>query len=90
METDIHHPTDSTLLADGVRIITRWLAEGKELVPQPAYQFSDHQRVVKKRVMTILNARKDDVRQKAYRDLLHYAGLVKGYAEVRHPRARRL
>jgi len=30
--------------------------------------------------MTILNARKDTVRQKAYRDLLHYAGLVLGYA----------
>jgi IS5 family transposase len=80
VESDIHHPTDSTLIADGVRIITRWLAEGKELVPQPRYRFSDHQRVVKKRVMTILNARKDAVREKAYKDLLHYAGLVKGYA----------
>jgi IS5 family transposase len=85
VETDIHHPTDSTLLADGVRIITRWLAEGKELVPQPRYQFSDHQRVMKKRVMTILNARKDEVRQKAYRDLLHYAGLMRGYAESAIP-----
>jgi IS5 family transposase len=85
VETDIHHPTDSTLLADGVRIITRWLAEGKELVPQPAYQFSDHQRVVKKRIMTILNAKKDEVRQRSYRDLLHYAGLVKGYAESAIP-----
>jgi len=85
IETDIHHPTDSTLLADGIRIITRWLTEGKELVPQPRYQFSDHQRVVKKRVMTILNTRKDEVRKKAYRDLLHYAGLVKGYAELAIP-----
>jgi IS5 family transposase len=85
VETDIHHPTDSTLLADGVRIITRWLTEGKELTPQPEYQFSDHQRVVKKRVMTILNARKDNVREKAYRDLLHYAGLVKGYAVTAIP-----
>jgi IS5 family transposase len=85
VETDIHHPTDSTLLADGIRIITRWLAEGKELTPHPQYQFSDHQRVVKKRVMTILNAKKDEVRQKAYRDLLHYAHLVKGYAESAIP-----
>jgi len=80
VETDIHHPTDSTLLADGIRIVTRWLQEGKELTPQPTYQFSDHQRVVKKRAMTILNARRESVRQKAYRDLLHYAGLVRGYA----------
>ena len=80
VETDIHHPTDSTLLADGIRIVTRWLTEGKELVPTPRYEFSDHQRVVKKRVMTILNARKDKVRQNAYCDLLHYGGLVKQHA----------
>jgi IS5 family transposase len=85
VETDIHHPTDSTLLSDGVRIITRWLTEGKELSPCPQYRFSDHLRVVKKRVMTILNARKDDVREKAYRDLLRYAGLVKSYAESAIP-----
>ena len=85
VETNIHHPTDSTLLSDGIRIITRWLAEGKELVPQPSYQFSDHRRAVKKRVMAILNARKDTVRQKAYGDLLHYAGLVKGYAVTAIP-----
>ena len=85
VETDIHHPTDSTLLADGVRIITRWLTEGKELAPPPRYQFSDHRRVVKKRVMTILNARKDSVRQSAYRDLLHYARLVRGYAVTAIP-----
>ena len=85
VETDIHHPTDSTLLADGIRIITRWLTEGKELAPPPRYQFSDHRRVVKKRVMTVLNARKDSVRQRAYRDLLHYAGLVKGYAVTAIP-----
>jgi len=88
VETDIHHPTDSTLLADGVRIITRWLTEGKELAPPPRYQFGNHQRVVKKRVMTILNARKDTIREKAYRDLLHYAGLIKGYAVNGNPRAR--
>jgi transposase, IS5 family len=85
VETDIHHPTDSTLLADGIRIITRWLTEGKELTPVPGYAFSDHQRVVKKRVMTILNARKDTIRINAYRDLLHYAGLAEKYAKAAIP-----
>ncbi len=80
VETEIHHPTDSTLLADGVRIITRWLAEGKELSPVPRYEYSDHRRVVKKRVLTILNAKKEKVRQDAYRDLLIYAGKVREYA----------
>jgi transposase, IS5 family len=81
VETDIHHPTDSTLLSDGIRIITRWLTEGKELVPTPSYRVSDHRRVVKKRVMTILNARNDTIRRIAYKDLLYYACLVVGYAE---------
>lgn len=80
IETDIHHPTDSTLLADGIRIITRWLGAGKELSPAPVYCFSDHNRVVKKRVMTILNSRKEAVRKAAYQDLLHYAQRVVGYA----------
>lgn len=76
VETDIHHPTDSTLRADGIRVVTRWLIEGRDLAPLPSYQVSDHRRVV-----TILNARKDTVRRNAYRDLLRYARLVAGYAE---------
>ena len=80
VETDIHHPTDSSLLSDGVRIITRWLAEGKELSPVPCYQYSDHRRVVKKQVLVILNAKKDKTRQDAYRKLLLYAGKVREYA----------
>ena len=80
IETDIHHPTDSTLLADGIRIITRWLSAGKALSPAPAYRYSDHNRVVKKRVMTILNSKKEKVRKAAYQDLIQYAGCVVGYA----------
>ncbi len=80
VETDIHHPTDSTLLWDGIRVITRWLAEGKELSPEPGYAFCDHTRGAKKRVMIILNAKKDAVRHTAYRELLAYAHRVAGYA----------
>jgi IS5 family transposase len=85
VETNIHHPTDSTLLCDGIRIITRWLHEGKDLDPEPRYTFSDHHRVVKKRLMTILNAKKDAVRQDAYRDLLRYARQVTAYAHEAIP-----
>jgi len=80
VETNIHYPTDSTLLQDGIRIITRWLAEGKQLTPAPGYQFSDHTRRAKRRALTILNARKKDVRQRAYKDLLHLARHVREYA----------
>ncbi len=85
VETDIHHPTDSSLLVDGVRIITRWLAEGKEFSPTPDYQYSDHRRVVKKRLMLILNAKKEAVRLSAYKDLLVYAGKVSEYAVAAIP-----
>jgi len=80
VETDIHHPTDSSLLADGIRIITRWLGEGQKLSPTPRYRYSDHRRVVKKLILTILNTRKDAVRRQAYKDLLMYAGKVREYA----------
>ena len=80
VETNIHRPTDSTLLKDGIRIITRWLAEGQELSPRPVYVFRDHNRRAKKRCMEILNAKNEGVREKAYRDLLGLAGRVRGYA----------
>jgi IS5 family transposase len=79
VETDIHHPTDSTLLQDGIRVITRLLATGKRLHPESCYAYADHTRVAKKRVIAILNAKKDKVRIKAYRDLIRYAKQVQGY-----------
>jgi len=79
VECDIHYPTDSSLLEDGVRVITRLLIEGKRLFPVPGYRFSDHRRVVKKRVLKIQNSRKETVRRSCYKDLLDLAKLVSGY-----------
>jgi IS5 family transposase len=82
IETDIHSPSDSTLLWDGIRVITRWLIEGKRLSPQPFYRFSDHRRVAKKRLFKIQNTRKQTVREAAYKDMLLYASKVCTYAET--------
>jgi transposase, IS5 family len=79
-ETNIHYPLDSRLLEDCIVVLTRLLAGGKELKPAPCYSYSDHQRVVKKRVHKIRDARKEDVRGKCYRDLLGIAMQVRGYA----------
>ncbi len=79
VESDIHHPRDSTLLQDGIRILTRLLIEGKKLYPTPGYTFSDHRRVVKKRVTQILNSKKDEERTRCYRELIDIALRVKGY-----------
>lgn len=80
VESHIHHPTDSSLLLDGIRVITRLLQAGKGLNPTPWYTFADHQRAAKKRGLQILNARKDTVRHQAYRELLSLARRVQGYA----------
>ena len=81
VETDIHAPSDSTLLWDGVRVITRWLFDGKKFSPQPDYRFSDHRRVMKKRVLTIQNTKSKRVRESAYRDMLDYAYRVCTYGK---------
>ncbi|MBN2437565.1 MAG: ISNCY family transposase [Deltaproteobacteria bacterium] len=85
IETEIHHPTDSTLLCDGIRAVSRWLSAGKQLSPRPVYPFSDHTRAAKKRLMVILNTRKEKVRLFAYRALLSYAERVVVYAETAIP-----
>lgn len=81
VESDIHSPSDSTLLWDGVRVITRWLIEGKRFSPKPIYFFSDHRRVVKKRLFKIQNTNKKKIRDAAYKDMLLYASKVCAYAE---------
>ena len=85
VESNIHDPSDSTLLWDGIRVITRWLEEGHALAPRPDYRYCDHCRVVKKRLMVILNTKKEEDRVSAYRDMTHYAGKVVGYAKEAIP-----
>jgi transposase, IS5 family len=85
VESNIHDPSDSTLLWDGIRVITRWLEEGHALAPRPDYRYCDHCRVVKKRLMVVLNAKKEEDRVSAYRDMTHYAGKVVGYAKEAIP-----
>jgi IS5 family transposase len=80
VETNIHHPTDSSLLEDGVRIITRLLIRGKRLSPTPGYRYADHRRVVKKRALAILNDKKKGTLKRCYKDLLDIALQVRGYA----------
>jgi IS5 family transposase len=38
VETNIHHPTDDALLADGVRIVSRLVGRAKEIIPQSVCQ----------------------------------------------------
>jgi transposase, IS5 family len=38
VETNIHHPTDDALLADGVRVISRLVGRAKEFIPESVCQ----------------------------------------------------
>ena len=51
LETNIHHPTDSSLLGDGVRVITRTLHKIRQAVGQ--LRFRDRTRSVARRVFAI-------------------------------------
>jgi IS5 family transposase len=66
-ESNIHHPTDSSLLWDCVRVMTRLMHRVDELV---GFEFEDHSRRAKRRAMEILNAKTNKDRLGPYKDLL--------------------
>jgi IS5 family transposase len=70
VETNIHDPTDSSLLVDSVRVLVRLMDRAQEHVDAP---FTNHHRRAKRRAIGILNARTQDDRLPLYRDLLKVA-----------------
>lgn len=80
VESNIHHPTDSALLWDAVRVLTR-LVERCRTAGVRIAGFHNHSRVAKRRMMAIVNARRKNQRKAAYCDLLKTTGKVVGYAK---------
>ena len=68
VESNIHAPTDSSLLSDCVRVLVRLQGEARD---DFGLSFNDHSRRAKRRAMAILNARTHEQRLPWYRDLLH-------------------
>src|SRR5678816_14147 len=66
VETAIHEPTDSSLLVDCVRVLTRLLREAREYV---LLAFTNHLRRAKRRALAIQHAAKAEQRVPLYRDL---------------------
>lgn len=79
VESNIHHPTDSNLLWDVVRVLTRLLGAARELGVS-GLCFQDHTRRAKRRMLCILNVRGDQARKKLYGDLIKLAEKVTDYA----------
>jgi IS5 family transposase len=67
VETNIHEPSDSSLLLDSVRVLVRLMDRAQEYVDAP---FTNHHRRAKRRAIGILHARTQDDRVPLYQDLL--------------------
>jgi IS5 family transposase len=89
VETNIHYPTDSTLLADGVRVLTRTLQRLRTAVTDGVVQFRDRTRSVARRVFAITQlsrkAGQDPGKarmQRLYRQLMGHTRAVARKAET--------
>ncbi len=79
-ETNIHRPTDSSLLWDCVRVLAQLLAEAHER--HEMVRFPNRMRRAKRRALGVLNAKNARKRRKAYRDLLVVTKETVGYART--------
>jgi IS5 family transposase len=70
IEAAIHEPTDSRLLVDCVRVLTRLLREAAQYV---AVRFTNHNKRAKRRAMAIQHAARAEQRVPLYRDLVRAA-----------------
>lgn len=80
VESNIHDPADSTLLWDGVRVLTRLLRRAKECFGVTGLHFKDHQRVAKRRMVAIQYSKTNKARKQPYKDLLKVTKKCVGYA----------
>ena len=87
VETNIHYPTDSTLLSDGVRVLTRVMKKVAAVAGQVGAPLRDRTRSVKHRILQIARASRDKSekgKQKlaaAYGKLLETTSRVVGQAK---------
>ncbi|HEX5506066.1 MAG TPA: transposase, partial [Thermomicrobiales bacterium] len=91
VETNIRHPTDSPLLNDGVRVVSRALAQAKQVLqeaPDLARDaFRDRTRSAKRQMKRIMEAARqrgapaEQAMPGAYRRLVEIAAAVRGQAQ---------
>jgi IS5 family transposase len=66
----MHEPSDSSLLSDAVRVMTRLLDRAEALPGAPAIRWRDRRRLAKKRARAIEYSRGQDKKRQLYRDLI--------------------
>lgn len=70
VESNIHPPSDSSLLWDAVRVLSRLLHKVEDNYGLRLLHFQDHQLRAKKRMVAIQYAKTNKQRKPAYKDLL--------------------
>lgn len=80
VEANIHHPTDSGLLWDSVRVVVRLMKQARKVLGSEVIVFCDRTRRAKRRRYTINNANRQRQREPAYRDLLKVANETYAFA----------
>ena len=87
VETNIHYPTDSSLLGDGTRVLTRVMKKVGEVAAQMGTQLRDRRRSIKLKVLAIARASRNKTEsgkeklKKAYAALLDTSSRVVGQAK---------
>ena len=87
VETNIHYPTDSSLLGDGVRVLTRTMKKITKIAGKAGAKLRDRSRSVKLRVLDIARAARSKAKQgqeklkRAYGRLLNSTSRVVGQAK---------
>jgi transposase, IS5 family len=86
VETDIHHPTDNTLLWDVVRVVTRWVKRlAKALKLRRIKGFRDRRRSARRRMYAIqrmTTRQRQDQQTGTYRELIGIAAEVVANAKT--------
>ena len=85
VSADIHKPSDSSLLWDSVRVITRILLQAREQFGTLDLQFTDHRRRAKRRMLGIMHAKSKTSRKHLYLDLLKVTHKTVKYAKKAIP-----
>lgn len=86
VETNIHYPTDSSLLGDGMRVLIRTMKKITKIVGEAGAKLCDRSRSAKLRVLDIARAARakgkpnQERLKQAYGHLLNSAGRVVGQA----------
>jgi IS5 family transposase len=74
--TNVHDPSDSSLLCDGVRILTRQMAKAKQSLKVPGIRFTDHRKAARRLARQVFYTRGVARKKPLYEGLLGYAEQV--------------